>query len=195
METRLRTHAPRHSAMPRPDNWYHRNRVRDRDTYVAYARRWRTEERATQMDSLLPGCDEYSLLGIAQRVRSMSSRGQGCGTLNAVRVTGAVSDATSQNQMNDALAIWDQVCHSQWFKNTSIVSLVLMHRVQLSRVLHQILFLNKVDIFTKKIGYSHIRSVFPVRSLVPPFPISSPVAATIILLRDERIPAHESSLT
>ncbi|KAH7103192.1 heterotrimeric G protein alpha subunit 4 [Auriculariales sp. MPI-PUGE-AT-0066] len=48
------------------------------------------------------------------------------------------------NQMNDALAIWDQVCHSQWFKNTSII-----------------LFLNKVDIFTEKIASSHIRSVFP----------------------------------
>ena len=26
------------------------------------------------------------------------------------------------NQMQDAMAIWDQICHSQWFKNTSIVS-------------------------------------------------------------------------
>lgn len=26
-----------------------------------------------------------------------------------------------KNQMQDAMAIWDQICHSQWFRNTSIV--------------------------------------------------------------------------
>ncbi|KZV79870.1 heterotrimeric G protein alpha subunit 4 [Exidia glandulosa HHB12029] len=48
------------------------------------------------------------------------------------------------NQMQDAMAIWDQICHSQWFKTTSII-----------------LFLNKVDLFTEKIPHSHIRTVFP----------------------------------
>lgn len=28
----------------------------------------------------------------------------------------------SQNQMQDAMTIWDSICHSQWFKQTSIVS-------------------------------------------------------------------------
>ena len=27
-----------------------------------------------------------------------------------------------QNQMQDAMTIWDSICHSQWFKQTSIVS-------------------------------------------------------------------------
>lgn len=27
----------------------------------------------------------------------------------------------SQNQMQDAMTIWDSICHSQWFKSTSIV--------------------------------------------------------------------------
>jgi guanine nucleotide-binding protein subunit alpha len=27
-----------------------------------------------------------------------------------------------QNQMQDALTIWDSICHSQWFEKTSIVS-------------------------------------------------------------------------
>jgi guanine nucleotide-binding protein subunit alpha, other len=26
-----------------------------------------------------------------------------------------------QNQMQDAMTIWDSICHSQWFKQTSIV--------------------------------------------------------------------------
>jgi len=48
------------------------------------------------------------------------------------------------NQMQDAMAIWDSICHSQWFRNTSLI-----------------LFLNKEDLFTEKIGHSHIKSVFP----------------------------------
>lgn len=30
--------------------------------------------------------------------------------------------APPQNQMQDAMTIWDSICHSQWFKQTSIVS-------------------------------------------------------------------------
>ncbi|KAI0719072.1 heterotrimeric G protein alpha subunit 4 [Cerioporus squamosus] len=37
------------------------------------------------------------------------------------------------NQMQDAMTIWDSICHSQWFKQTSII-----------------LFLNKNDLFEKK---------------------------------------------
>jgi len=48
------------------------------------------------------------------------------------------------NQMQDAMAIWDSICHSQWFRNTSII-----------------LFLNKDDLFTEKIAHSHIKNVFP----------------------------------
>jgi len=48
------------------------------------------------------------------------------------------------NQMQDAMTIWDSICHSQWFKQTSII-----------------LFLNKDDLFEKKIQHSDIKNFFP----------------------------------
>ncbi|KAF8177581.1 heterotrimeric G protein alpha subunit 4 [Mycena galopus ATCC 62051] len=48
------------------------------------------------------------------------------------------------NQMQDAFTIWDSICHSQWFKNTSII-----------------LFLNHNDLFEEKIKTSDIRDFFP----------------------------------
>jgi len=48
------------------------------------------------------------------------------------------------NQMQDAMTIWDSICHSQWFKQTSVI-----------------LFLNKNDLFQKKIAHSDIRNFFP----------------------------------
>ncbi|KAF8214282.1 heterotrimeric G protein alpha subunit 4 [Mycena galopus ATCC 62051] len=48
------------------------------------------------------------------------------------------------NQMQDAMTIWDSVCHSQWFKQTSII-----------------LLLNKNDLFELKIKKSHIKTFFP----------------------------------
>ncbi|KAN0121442.1 Guanine nucleotide binding protein (G-protein), alpha subunit [Russula decolorans] len=48
------------------------------------------------------------------------------------------------NQMQDAMTIWDSICHSQWFKSTSII-----------------LFLNKDDLFRKKIQHSDIKTFFP----------------------------------
>lgn len=48
------------------------------------------------------------------------------------------------NQMQDAMTIWDSICHSQWFKKTSII-----------------LFLNKDDLFSDKIKHSNIRNTFP----------------------------------
>jgi len=48
------------------------------------------------------------------------------------------------NQMSDAMTIWDSICASQWFKNTSII-----------------LFLNKEDLFREKVKVSNIRDTFP----------------------------------
>lgn len=48
------------------------------------------------------------------------------------------------NQMQDAMTIWDSICHSQWFKQTSII-----------------LFLNKDDLFQIKIKHSDIKNYFP----------------------------------
>ncbi|KAL4256002.1 P-loop containing nucleoside triphosphate hydrolase [Pleurotus pulmonarius] len=53
-----------------------------------------------------------------------------------------VEDKTA-NQMQDSMTIWDSICNSQWFKRTSIV-----------------LFLNKNDLFEKKIHSSDIRKHF-----------------------------------
>ncbi|KAJ7061245.1 heterotrimeric G protein alpha subunit 4 [Mycena amicta] len=54
------------------------------------------------------------------------------------------SSAPITNQMQDAMTIWDSICHSNWFKQTSIV-----------------LFLNKDDLFQKKIRTSPIKKHFP----------------------------------
>ncbi|KAJ7851220.1 guanine nucleotide-binding protein alpha-2 subunit [Mycena leptocephala] len=48
------------------------------------------------------------------------------------------------NQMQDAMTIWDSITHSQWFKQTDVI-----------------LFLNKNDLFEKKIKSSDIKSFFP----------------------------------
>ncbi|OCH94181.1 heterotrimeric G protein alpha subunit 4 [Obba rivulosa] len=48
------------------------------------------------------------------------------------------------NQMQDAMTIWDSICHSQWFKQTSII-----------------LFLNKNDLYERKVEHSDIKNFFP----------------------------------
>ncbi|KAF7320577.1 Heterotrimeric G-protein alpha subunit 4 [Mycena chlorophos] len=50
------------------------------------------------------------------------------------------------NQMEDAMTIWDSICHSMWFRRTSLI-----------------LFLNKDDLYQKKIhgGKSPIKNYFP----------------------------------
>ncbi|KAI8596134.1 guanine nucleotide binding protein, alpha subunit, partial [Dissophora ornata] len=47
------------------------------------------------------------------------------------------------NQMEEALMLFDQVCNSQWFVETSMI-----------------LFMNKTDIFRNKIQYSPIKEYF-----------------------------------
>ncbi|KIY50059.1 guanine nucleotide-binding protein alpha-2 subunit [Fistulina hepatica ATCC 64428] len=48
------------------------------------------------------------------------------------------------NQMQDAMTIWDSICHSQWFRQTAII-----------------LFLNKNDLFENKIPTSDVCNFFP----------------------------------
>ncbi|CAG8549819.1 2371_t:CDS:2 [Acaulospora morrowiae] len=48
------------------------------------------------------------------------------------------------NQMQEALLLFDSICNSQWFVNTSMI-----------------LFLNKIDIFRAKIKISPVRKYFP----------------------------------
>ncbi|KAI7817300.1 guanine nucleotide-binding protein subunit alpha [Gamsiella multidivaricata] len=48
------------------------------------------------------------------------------------------------NQMEEAMMLFDQICNSQWFVDTSII-----------------LFMNKTDIFRQKIQYSSIKAYFP----------------------------------
>jgi len=49
-----------------------------------------------------------------------------------------------ENQMKDAMTIWESICDSPWFRKTSII-----------------LFLNKYDLFQQKIAYSNIQRYFP----------------------------------
>ena len=46
--------------------------------------------------------------------------------------------------MQDAMALWDQISHSEWFTDTSLI-----------------LFLNKNDIFAKKIKQWPLRDTYP----------------------------------
>ncbi|CAG8529675.1 16903_t:CDS:10 [Funneliformis mosseae] len=48
------------------------------------------------------------------------------------------------NQMQEALMLFDSICNSQWFVNTSMI-----------------LFLNKIDIFREKIKNSSVKKYFP----------------------------------
>ncbi|GAA5999644.1 guanine nucleotide-binding protein subunit alpha [Rhodotorula paludigena] len=48
------------------------------------------------------------------------------------------------NQMQEALMLFDSICNSQWFVNTSMI-----------------LFLNKVDVFRERIFVSHVKAHFP----------------------------------
>ncbi|KAL7272779.1 G-Protein alpha subunit [Rhizina undulata] len=48
------------------------------------------------------------------------------------------------NQMQEALMLFESICNSQWFLQTSII-----------------LFLNKIDLFKQKILYSPVRNYFP----------------------------------
>jgi len=51
---------------------------------------------------------------------------------------------TNANQMQDAMAIWDSICDSEYFRSTNII-----------------LFLNKNDLFSEKVKTSPIRRYFP----------------------------------
>ena len=66
-----------------------------------------------------------------------------------------------QNQMMDAMTIWDGICSLRYFRDTDMVS----RRSPLSGHSHpasQILFLNKVDLFEQRVQYSPINRFFPV---------------------------------
>jgi len=68
-----------------------------------------------------------------------------------------------KNQMQDAMTIWDSICHSQWFEKTAIVSVQAHGIYPLLMTVLQILFLNKNDLFEKKVQVSPIKNYFPVR--------------------------------
>ena len=80
------------------------------------------------------------------------------------------------------MTIWDSICHSQWFKQTSIVR-VSVELVEMSLTSFQILFLNKNDLFQRKIPHSDIKNFFPVRmlsALVLEVRLLSPLSSTVI---------------
>lgn len=50
----------------------------------------------------------------------------------------------AQNQMQEALMLFESICNSQWFIKTSII-----------------LFLNKIDLFKQKLPASPVKRYFP----------------------------------
>jgi hypothetical protein len=64
--------------------------------------------------------------------------------------------------MKDAMTIWEGICQSQWFKCTSMVCGLPSRSIVQFDILLQILFLNKNDLFQKKIADSNIKNFFPV---------------------------------
>lgn len=71
------------------------------------------------------------------------------------------------NQMQDAMAMWDGICSSQWFRYTPIVrsTLPFSSFLPLSTTYtdsnFQILFLNKEDLFRTRVPIAHIKNTFP----------------------------------
>jgi len=63
----------------------------------------------------------------------------------------------SVNRMQEALTLFDSICNSRWFINTSII-----------------LFLNKIDRFREKLPVSPMRSYFPDYEGEPWTPLASP---------------------
>lgn len=61
--------------------------------------------------------------------------------------------------MQDAMTIWASICHSRWFKQTSIVRPSFFFSFDPNTA--QILFLNKNDLYERKIARSHIKNLFP----------------------------------
>jgi len=77
------------------------------------------------VDSLFPRRDEHPIPGQPEWIRSVSGGGPRRGT-DTIPLPHDLSRSvlirvSIQNQMQDAMTIWDSICHSQWFKSTSIV--------------------------------------------------------------------------
>jgi hypothetical protein len=71
--------------------------------------------------------------------------------------------------MQDAMTVWDSICHLQWIKQTSTVRQVACDFESPSHVsLHQIFFLNMDDLFQMKTINSDIKNFF----LVSYFPVT-----------------------
>ena len=68
-----------------------------------------------------------------------------------------------QNQMMDAMTIWDGICSLRYFRDTDMVRRPSPLLSGPSHPAPQILFLNKVDLFERRIQYSPINRFFPVR--------------------------------
>jgi hypothetical protein len=90
-----------------------------------------------------------------------------------------------QNQMQDAMQIWDNICSSAFFKKTSFVRAPYSATVVWTCAhAPQMLFLNKRDLFLNKIHQSHIDAHFPVRP--PPCGVRAALTARAGLRRQAR---------
>jgi hypothetical protein len=88
------------------------------------------------MDPLFRKRDGLYLSSGHIRLRRSPRRGSRSSIVQLTKLT--------QNNMKESLALFDQICNSQWFQKTSMI-----------------LFLNKIDIFQAKLKYSSVKTYFP----------------------------------
>ena len=154
----------RHSSVSCENDWYHGdNLFIARSWNVNGGRRW-AEKRATKMDTLFSGCYQHPLPRQSEWLRSVPSRGQRCGAFLFL----------PSPLMKNSTWYLRIKCKMLWQSGTQYATHSGSNKRQLSIIslliragywyvsFDQILFLNKNDLFEKKIPTSDIKSFFPV---------------------------------
>jgi len=126
MPARLLTERSRRFAVPCENNWYYRDDVYNWRANIPYVRRRRTaSERKKWIHCFENVTTILFLVAISEYDQLL------------------FEDETV-NRMQEALTLFDSICNSRWFINTSII-----------------LFLNKIDRFRDKLPVSPMKHYFP----------------------------------
>ena len=98
------------------------------------------------MDPLFRRCALPDVCGGLEWLRSMSRRGQDCGMSTLALTKRLFTNILLhlQNQMQEALLLFESIMSLTWFKSSSII-----------------LFLNKTDLFKEKISEKPVSDYFP----------------------------------
>ena len=83
-----------------------------------------------------------------ERIRSDVTRRRYHGMVHLLQsllsLTGSAQLLRQQNRMKESLLLWEEICNSRWFSNTTFI-----------------LFMNKMDIFAEKIRRIDLSVLFP----------------------------------